>query len=288
MLDYAGVRRGSPLRGGAAVLCPSGPRCLLQWPAAVGLGRDSPGSSLHPGNVAQHLLSWLGSCQGLQAHAPFPEVTLLQKHLLLGVSILVIPAGEEDLSRALILTEIGSKRDPATLKLLLGNMEQLLLAKAHGVRVIGSSTLALCHLAAGAVDAYYQFGLHCWDLAAATVIVREAGGIVMDTTGLSPQVDPLTSCHAEWLPQAPRRWPHLSPRPCSPSAMNGMTKCEGATGQAPPMQHPSLHCTPGHHRPARPLWARCLLVSDARFLASSRSSPGLQELHAAHPDSGDG
>ncbi|XP_063088072.1 inositol monophosphatase 2 isoform X4 [Cavia porcellus] len=197
-------------------------------------------------------------------------------------------SGETDLSRALILTEIGSKRDPATLKLLLGNMEQLLLAKAHGVRVIGSSTLALCHLAAGAVDAYYQFGLHCWDLAAATVIVREAGGIVMDTTGLSPQVDPLTSCHAEWLPQAPRRWPHLSPRPCSPSAMNGMTKCEGATGQAPPMQHPSLHCTPGHHRPARPLWARCLLVSDARFLASSRSSPGLQELHAAHPDSGDG
>ncbi|XP_010637321.1 inositol monophosphatase 2 [Fukomys damarensis] len=90
---------------------------------------------------------------------------------------------ETELSKALILTEIGSKRDPATLKLLLGNMEQLLLAKAHGVRVIGSSTLALCHLAAGAADAYYQFGLHCWDLAAATVIIREAGGIVMDTTG---------------------------------------------------------------------------------------------------------
>ncbi|EHB14935.1 Inositol monophosphatase 2, partial [Heterocephalus glaber] len=90
---------------------------------------------------------------------------------------------ETDLSKALILTEIGSKRDPATLKLLLSNMEQLLLAKAHGVRVIGSSTLALCHLAAGAADAYYQFGLHCWDLAAATVIIREAGGIVMDTTG---------------------------------------------------------------------------------------------------------
>lgn len=43
--------------------------------------------------------------------------------------------------------------------------------------------MALCHLAAGAADAYYQFGLHCWDLAAATVIIREAGGIVMDTTG---------------------------------------------------------------------------------------------------------
>lgn len=51
------------------------------------------------------------------------------------------------------------------------------------VRVIGSSTLALCHLAAGTADAYYQFGLHCWDLAAATVIIREAGGVVMDTSG---------------------------------------------------------------------------------------------------------
>ncbi|NWI68064.1 IMPA2 monophosphatase, partial [Todus mexicanus] len=83
---------------------------------------------------------------------------------------------ETDISKALILTEIGPKRDPATLKLFLGNIERLLKAQAHGVRVIGSSTLALCHLASGAADAYYQFGLHCWDLAAATVIIREAGG----------------------------------------------------------------------------------------------------------------
>ncbi|KAK1337616.1 hypothetical protein QTO34_002249 [Cnephaeus nilssonii] len=91
--------------------------------------------------------------------------------------------GLRHLSKALVLTEIGPKRDPATLKLFLSNMERLLHAKAHGVRVIGSSTLALCLLASGAADAYYQFGLHCWDLAAATVIIREAGGIVMDTSG---------------------------------------------------------------------------------------------------------
>ncbi|KAK2514300.1 Impa2 [Columba livia] len=88
-----------------------------------------------------------------------------------------------DISKALILTEIGPKRDPATLKLFLGNIERLLKAQAHGVRVIGSSTLALCHLASGAADAYYQFGLHCWDMAAATVIIREAGGTVIDTSG---------------------------------------------------------------------------------------------------------
>ncbi|ERE86165.1 inositol monophosphatase 2-like protein [Cricetulus griseus] len=90
---------------------------------------------------------------------------------------------ETDLSKALVLTEIGPKRDPDTLKVFLSNMERLLHAKAHGVRVIGSSTLALCYLASGAADAYYQFGLHCWDLAAATVIIREAGGIVIDTSG---------------------------------------------------------------------------------------------------------
>ncbi|KAE8598318.1 hypothetical protein XENTR_v10016799 [Xenopus tropicalis] len=90
---------------------------------------------------------------------------------------------ETGIRNALILTEIGPKRDPATLKLFLGNMEKLLKFQAHGIRVIGSSTLALCHIASGAADAYYQYGLHCWDLAAATVIIREAGGVVIDTTG---------------------------------------------------------------------------------------------------------
>ncbi|XP_063306539.1 inositol monophosphatase 2 [Pelobates fuscus] len=90
---------------------------------------------------------------------------------------------ETGIRNALILTEIGPKRDPATLKLFLGNIETFLKFHAHGVRVIGSATLALCHIAAGAADAYYQYGLHCWDLAAATVIIREAGGYVIDTTG---------------------------------------------------------------------------------------------------------
>ncbi|XP_069587123.1 inositol monophosphatase 2 [Ranitomeya imitator] len=90
---------------------------------------------------------------------------------------------ETGIKNSLIVTEIGPKRDPATLKLFLGNMEGFLKFQAHGVRVIGSATLALCHVASGAADAYYQFGLHCWDLAAATVIIREAGGFVIDTSG---------------------------------------------------------------------------------------------------------
>ncbi|XP_026094028.1 inositol monophosphatase 2 [Carassius auratus] len=90
---------------------------------------------------------------------------------------------EKDVSKALILTEIGAKRDPATLDIFLGNMKKMLSAPTHGVRIIGSSTLALSHIASGAAEAYYQYGLHCWDIAAAAVIIREAGGHVMDTTG---------------------------------------------------------------------------------------------------------
>ena len=30
---------------------------------------------------------------------------------------------------------------------------------------------------------YYEYGLHCWDMAAAALIVTEAGGVVVDPTG---------------------------------------------------------------------------------------------------------
>lgn len=92
-------------------------------------------------------------------------------------------SNEKALSKALIVTEIGAKRDPATLDIFSGNICRLLAAQAHGVRIIGSSTLALCLVASGAAEGYYQYGLHCWDIAAADIIIREAGGCVLDTTG---------------------------------------------------------------------------------------------------------
>ncbi|XP_072903116.1 inositol monophosphatase 2 isoform X2 [Hemitrygon akajei] len=90
---------------------------------------------------------------------------------------------ETDISKALILTELGSIREPRALRMLFNNMERLLSVQAHGIRIIGSAALDLCHVASGDVEAFYQFGLHCWDMAAAAVIVREAGGFLIDTTG---------------------------------------------------------------------------------------------------------
>jgi myo-inositol-1(or 4)-monophosphatase len=44
------------------------------------------------------------------------------------------------------------------------------------VRSMGSAALALAYVAAGRLDAYFQMKLNPWDVAAGTLLVREAGG----------------------------------------------------------------------------------------------------------------
>ena len=41
----------------------------------------------------------------------------------------------------------------------------------------------MCYVAAERADAYYEFGIHCWDIAAGVVILREAGGISLGAAG---------------------------------------------------------------------------------------------------------
>ncbi|MFV0533702.1 MAG: inositol monophosphatase family protein [Cumulibacter sp.] len=50
-----------------------------------------------------------------------------------------------------------------------------LLAEVRDIRRMGSAALDLCNVAAGRVDAYYEWGTHIWDWAAGAVICREAG-----------------------------------------------------------------------------------------------------------------
>ena len=51
------------------------------------------------------------------------------------------------------------------------------------LRNLGSAALHMCFVAAGQLDAHFTFGIHIWDMAAGDLIVREAGGIVCDTSG---------------------------------------------------------------------------------------------------------
>ena len=55
------------------------------------------------------------------------------------------------------------------------------------IRRIGSAALDLCAVAAGTLDCYFERGLNPWDLAAAWVVVTEAGGVVSGLAGGPPE-----------------------------------------------------------------------------------------------------
>lgn len=58
-----------------------------------------------------------------------------------------------------------------------------LMPKVMGIRCFGCAALSLCYVANGRFDAYQCDGLYAWDAAAGTLIVREAGGYVIDSSG---------------------------------------------------------------------------------------------------------
>jgi myo-inositol-1(or 4)-monophosphatase len=59
---------------------------------------------------------------------------------------------------------------------------QLAMA-THGVRRSGSAAIDLSYVACGRLDAFWEFGLNPWDMAAGRLLVEEAGGRVSDMEG---------------------------------------------------------------------------------------------------------
>jgi myo-inositol-1(or 4)-monophosphatase len=52
-----------------------------------------------------------------------------------------------------------------------------------GVRRAGSAALDLAYVAAGRLDAFWELGLSRWDMAAGSLLITEAGGLVGDLEG---------------------------------------------------------------------------------------------------------
>ena len=70
------------------------------------------------------------------------------------------------------------QHQPAYLKVFGG-----LFGKCVEIRRAGAASLDLAYVASGRLDAYWEFGLKEWDIAAGMLLVREAGGLVSDFAG---------------------------------------------------------------------------------------------------------
>ncbi len=58
-----------------------------------------------------------------------------------------------------------------------------LMKQSRGMRRLGSAALDMAWTACGRFEAFYEYGLNPWDVAAGTIIVREAGGVVSEFNG---------------------------------------------------------------------------------------------------------
>ena len=50
----------------------------------------------------------------------------------------------------------------------------------HSARCLGSAALNLCAVASGSIDLYWEGGCWAWDVCAGWVILKEAGGVVVN------------------------------------------------------------------------------------------------------------
>lgn len=60
---------------------------------------------------------------------------------------------------------------------------EAMFGKCAGVRRTGSAALDLAYVASGRLDGFWEFGLRPWDVAAGSLLIREAGGLISDVQG---------------------------------------------------------------------------------------------------------
>ena len=90
-------------------------------------------------------------------------------------------SARRDLGDAVLATGIPFGDKPGKNELLAALVP--VMARTAGLRRFGAASLDLAYVAAGRYDAFWEFGLAPWDVAAGILLVREAGGFVSDIEG---------------------------------------------------------------------------------------------------------
>jgi myo-inositol-1(or 4)-monophosphatase len=68
--------------------------------------------------------------------------------------------------------------------------------RTQGVRRLGSAALDLCYVASGRLEGFWEVSLKAWDIAAGSLIVQEAGGVVSQLFGAPHSLVPPNSIMA--------------------------------------------------------------------------------------------
>ncbi|MBH2009258.1 MAG: hypothetical protein I8H71_06120, partial [Xanthomonadaceae bacterium] len=84
------------------------------------------------------------------------------------------------------------------------NMLGEVMSQCAGVRRPGAAALDLAHVAAGFTDGFFETGLLPWDVAAGSLLITEAGGLIGNFTGEADFID-----HGECVAGNPRIYGQL-------------------------------------------------------------------------------
>ncbi len=86
----------------------------------------------------------------------------------------------ERLEKAIVCFDLGYDEEKAVRQL---REATFIRPKVRSMRIGGSAVLGLVNVAVGRYDLFYHQALHPWDLAAALVILQEAGATITDKEG---------------------------------------------------------------------------------------------------------
>ncbi|RLA05178.1 MAG: inositol-1-monophosphatase [Gammaproteobacteria bacterium] len=73
-------------------------------------------------------------------------------------------------------------RDKQMVDTYMGTFKDF-MTQCRDIRRAGSAALDLAYVAAGRLDGFWEFGLSKWDIAAGSLMIQEAGGIIDDMNG---------------------------------------------------------------------------------------------------------
>ncbi|MBI3733039.1 MAG: hypothetical protein HY259_06220, partial [Chloroflexi bacterium] len=93
------------------------------------------------------------------------------------ITVQLVAEGESAYDQAIVGTDWPGGMRERSQSL---NIATLLATQCITLNVMGSPALGLCYVAAGRTHAYYHTDLRLWDVAAASVILGESGGILTD------------------------------------------------------------------------------------------------------------